>query len=195
MFLRAPGAPRERQTAAAGLYSVVMMMMMLNRLVALPALVSDRIIFEQGDLRLSSGENFKMQKNGRVLSNSLPVPASPFTPGGSLSFPCRLPTAYCQLPTATASLLFVIFASFASRRPVRRRASRFSFFLFVPIRVNSWLVFFAPFAPRRPVRRRALRFVSHSSFFNRQSTLPPAPGIVTCWNTPPAAPLPPRSRG
>jgi len=36
-----------------------MMMLLLNRPVALPALVSERIIFKQGDLRLSSGEALK----------------------------------------------------------------------------------------------------------------------------------------
>ncbi len=76
-------------------------------------------IIRQGDLRLSSGKNFKMQNFVRVLSNSapvlsgltdqfpffilyfsicilqfsLPVPSSPFAPGGYLSILFFLHTA------------------------------------------------------------------------------------------------------
>ena len=142
--LRAPGAPRERQLPAAGLYSGAMMLPPPYRPATSPATGFGAAIFLQGALRLSSGKNLKMANFGWVLSNfvpqgvppghsapspivpagklntaqtmlpsgeglkkrnivwilfnSSPVIASPFAPGGALSFPCQLPTAYYLLP-------------------------------------------------------------------------------------------------
>ena len=49
---------------------------------------------------LPSGKNLKMRNFGGVLSNFAPALASPFAPGGSLSFPayCLLSTAYSPPP-------------------------------------------------------------------------------------------------
>ena len=47
----APRAPRERQTAAAGLYSGVMMMQLPYRPASAPAIGFGAAIFKQGDLR------------------------------------------------------------------------------------------------------------------------------------------------
>ncbi len=46
-----------------------------RRLAVGPAIGFGAAVFQQGDLRFSSGENFKMGNFGRVLSNFTPVPA------------------------------------------------------------------------------------------------------------------------
>ncbi len=70
---RAPRAPGERQPASAGVYSGAMMMPPPYRLASTRAAAFGAAIFEQGDLRLSSGKNLKMQNFGGVLSNFAPV--------------------------------------------------------------------------------------------------------------------------
>ncbi len=52
-----------------------MIMMPHTVLLPLPTLVLGRIIFQQGDLRLSSGKNLKVRNFGGVLSNFVPVPS------------------------------------------------------------------------------------------------------------------------
>jgi len=96
--LRAPGAPRERQLPAAGLYSGAMMLPPPYRPATSPATGFGRIIFQQDDFRLLSGEALKKRNFVGILLNFAPVIASPFVPGGALSFPCQLPTAYYLLP-------------------------------------------------------------------------------------------------
>ena len=91
----APRAPRERQTAAAGVYSGAMKLPLPYRPAASAVLNPANggangfgaAVIRQGDFRLTSGKNFKMRNFGGVLSNFAPVPSSPFAPGGSLSFP------------------------------------------------------------------------------------------------------------
>ena len=59
-------------------------------------------IFRQGDLRLSSGEALKKTNSVGVLSNSSPVLASPFAPGGLARTRRRRPRPLACPARATA---------------------------------------------------------------------------------------------
>ncbi len=82
MLLRAPGAPRERQTAAAGVYSGAMMMPPPYRPATSPAAgFGAEVLLNRAIYASRRGVPSKKRNFVRVLSNSAP---SPIVPAGKL---------------------------------------------------------------------------------------------------------------